>query len=113
MNPADMYLLSSVKNYSDTRPLWPCDHSSCFWCAFEKVVFVIDPSSIIIGSISRGFWGWLMRRQSIAIIAAASTVAFTQVASAADLPRKAPAYAPPPPAFSWTGFYVGAHAGYR
>ena len=36
-------------------------------------------------------------------------------ASAADLPRpvyKAPPYLAPEPVFSWTGFYVGAHAGY-
>ena len=32
-------------------------------------------------------------------------------ASAADLPMKAPAYIPPPPPFSWTGFYIGGHAG--
>ena len=38
-------------------------------------------------------------------------VAFTQMASAADLPRKAPAIAPAPVAPSWTGFYVGAHVG--
>ena len=31
-------------------------------------------------------------------------------ASAADLPQKAPIYVPP--AFSWTGFYIGANAGY-
>lgn len=55
-----------------------------------------------------------MRRLSIAVIAAVSTVAFTQVASAADLPRKAPAYTPPPaPVFSWTGFYVGVGVGAR
>jgi outer membrane immunogenic protein len=35
----------------------------------------------------------------------------SQLASAADLmPAKAPRYAPPP-AFSWTGFYVGGHFG--
>jgi outer membrane immunogenic protein len=35
-------------------------------------------------------------------------------AFAADLPsyKSAPVYAPPPPAFSWTGFYVDAGAGY-
>jgi len=35
-------------------------------------------------------------------------------ALAADMPRKAPAYTPPPPppVYSWTGFYVGASAGY-
>jgi outer membrane immunogenic protein len=55
-----------------------------------------------------------MNRRSLAFIAAVSTVALTQIASAADLPRKAPAYTPPPPiAYTWTGFYIGAHAGYR
>lgn len=53
-----------------------------------------------------------MRRLSIALIAAASTIALTQMASAADLPRKAPVYAPAPPVWSWSGFYIGAHAGY-
>jgi outer membrane immunogenic protein len=55
-----------------------------------------------------------MRRLSLAFIAAISTMAFTQIASAADLPRKAPAYTPPPPApvYNWTGFYVGAGGGY-
>jgi outer membrane immunogenic protein len=56
--------------------------------------------------------GLLMRRLSLAIIAAVSTVALTQVASAADLPRKAPAFTPPPPpVYSWTGFYIGANIG--
>jgi outer membrane immunogenic protein len=32
-------------------------------------------------------------------------------AQAADLPRKAPAYAPAPAPWSWTGFYVGANIG--
>ena len=44
-----------------------------------------------------------------------SGVAFTALAIApalaADLPRKAPVYVPPPPPFSWTGFYVGATVG--
>lgn len=55
-----------------------------------------------------------MLRLLIAFIAAASTIAFTQIASAADLPRAAPVYAPPPPApvYSWTGFYVGGNIGY-
>ena len=54
-----------------------------------------------------------MRPLSIAVIASASAIALTQIASAADLPRKAPAYTPPPlpPAFTWTGCYIGAHAG--
>ena len=56
--------------------------------------------------------GLLMRRLSLAIVAAVSTVALAQIASAADLPRKAPAVAPPPPPPpSWTGFYLGANIG--
>ena len=51
-----------------------------------------------------------MGRLSIAAVAAVSTVAFTQIASAADMPVKAPVYkvavAP-----SWTGFYIGVNAG--
>jgi outer membrane immunogenic protein len=54
-----------------------------------------------------------MHRFSAALIAAVSTIAFTQIALAADLARKAPAYTPPPaPIYSWTGFYVGGNAGY-
>jgi outer membrane immunogenic protein len=51
-----------------------------------------------------------MHRLSAAFAAAVTAVAFTQVAGAADLPRKAPAYVAPP-VYSWTGFYVGATAG--
>jgi outer membrane immunogenic protein len=55
-----------------------------------------------------------MRRWSIALIAAASTIALMQIASAADMPVKAPRYAPPPPPppYSWTGFYAGGNIGY-
>ncbi|MGA7386421.1 MAG: hypothetical protein WBW99_00630 [Pseudolabrys sp.] len=55
-----------------------------------------------------------MRRLLVALIAAVSAVAFTQIALAADLPVKAPRYTPPPPApvYSWTGFYVGGNVGY-
>jgi len=54
-----------------------------------------------------------MRRLSATLIAAVSAAAFTQIASAADLPRKAPAYTPPPPpqVYNWTGFYIGGNAG--
>jgi outer membrane immunogenic protein len=55
--------------------------------------------------------GLLMHRFSAAVIAAVSTVALAQIAFAADLPRKAPAYTPPPPVYNWTGFYVGANIG--
>src|SRR5262249_60740858 len=52
-------------------------------------------------------------RRSLALISAVSFIAFTQYASAADLPRKASAYTPPPPApiLTWTGWYVGLNAG--
>ena len=46
-----------------------------------------------------------------------STAAATAVAGsalAADLPSRRPppqAYAPPPPIFTWSGFYVGVNAG--
>ena len=54
-----------------------------------------------------------MRHLSIAIIAAASTVVFSPVASAADMPVKAPPrVSVPPPVYNWTGFYVGGHVGY-
>jgi outer membrane immunogenic protein len=53
-----------------------------------------------------------MRHSSIAVIAGISTVAFVQIASAADLPRKAPPPAPPPPpVYSWTGCYIGGNVG--
>jgi outer membrane immunogenic protein len=55
-----------------------------------------------------------MRKFSLMLVAGvAASVAAIQIASAADLPRKAPAYVPPaPPPFTWTGFYGGIHAGY-
>jgi outer membrane immunogenic protein len=52
-----------------------------------------------------------MNRLSIAAVAAVSTIAFAQFASAADLPRKAPPAPLPPPVYSWTGLYVGGNAG--
>ncbi len=52
-----------------------------------------------------------MRRLSLALISTVSALAFTQIASAADLPVKAPpAFMPPP--LTWTGFYIGLNAGW-
>jgi outer membrane immunogenic protein len=53
-----------------------------------------------------------MRYLSIAGAAAVSAVAFTQIAAAADMPVKAPVAPVPAPIYSWTGFYVGVHAGW-
>ena len=52
-----------------------------------------------------------MRKSSLALLAAAIGLAASQ-ASAADLPRKAPAYIPPaPPPITWTGCYIGGNIG--
>jgi len=53
-----------------------------------------------------------MRYLSIAIAAAA--FAFTPSTWAADMPVKAPPYAPisPPAVYTWAGFYVGGNVGY-
>jgi outer membrane immunogenic protein len=49
----------------------------------------------------------------IVFVAFAASVTFgIRSAPAADLAVKAMPYAAPAPAFSWTGFYVGANAGY-
>ena len=52
----------------------------------------------------------MKHRLRVAIVTV-SAIALTQIASAADLPRKAPAYAPAPPVYNWTGFYIGANIG--
>jgi outer membrane immunogenic protein len=52
-----------------------------------------------------------MRKASLTLVAAAIGLAASQ-ASAADLPRKAPAYIPPaPPPITWTGCYIGGNIG--
>ncbi len=56
-----------------------------------------------------------MKNRHIAAFLAASALGlgFAQVASAADLARKAPVAAPMvAPVYNWTGFYVGVHAGW-
>jgi outer membrane immunogenic protein len=54
-----------------------------------------------------------MHRLSAALVGVVSAIAFTQIAAAADLPTKAPAYRPPVVVpYNWTGFYVGGNAGY-
>jgi outer membrane immunogenic protein len=54
-----------------------------------------------------------MRHVFARLTAVVSTIAMASIASAADMPTKAPAYAPPvPPPYNWTGSYVGGHIGY-
>ena len=56
-----------------------------------------------------------MRRFHHAALSAVALFGFASVASAADLPAKAPMYTKAPvmvPAYNWTGFYVGADVGY-
>jgi outer membrane immunogenic protein len=45
------------------------------------------------------------------LLAGVALAALSGAASAADMAVKAP-YAPPPPLWSWTGFYVGINGGY-
>jgi outer membrane immunogenic protein len=52
-----------------------------------------------------------MRQLSIAAIAATSTIAFAQIALAADLPIKAMVHPVAPTVYNWTGCYIGLNAG--
>lgn len=49
---------------------------------------------------------------TVGLVSLAATVVSGSSAMAADLPVKAGGYIAPPPAFSWSGFYVGVHGGY-
>ena len=51
-----------------------------------------------------------MRRFQCALLAAVAVIGFASVASAADMPVKAPV-APVAVPYNWTGFYVGANIG--
>jgi outer membrane immunogenic protein len=56
-----------------------------------------------------------MRKNCLSLLAAAAVGLTASIASAADLPRKAPAYVPPPappPMLSWTGCYLGGNVGW-
>jgi outer membrane immunogenic protein len=53
-----------------------------------------------------------MKRLAIALFAVTGLNGYCQIASAADLPMKAPPMIAAPMPFTWTGFYVGGNAGY-
>ena len=56
-----------------------------------------------------------MSRFDSATLAAIAVLGFASMASAADLPVKAPIYTKAPimvPMYNWTGFYIGLNAGY-
>lgn len=55
--------------------------------------------------------GWLMFHRLAITSSCIAGMALTQVAVAADLPRKAPADTPQPAVFGWTGIYIGGHIG--
>jgi outer membrane immunogenic protein len=53
-----------------------------------------------------------MRKHSLSLLAAVAVGLTASMASAADLPRKAPVYVPPPPPpLTWTGCYIGGNIG--
>ena len=51
-----------------------------------------------------------MRRTVVGLLAGVLSLGVVQMASAADMPTKAPAYQAPA-AYNWTGFYVGINGG--
>jgi outer membrane immunogenic protein len=53
-----------------------------------------------------------MRNVKFTFIGAALSIGFATIATAADLPRKAPPMIQAPPPWSWQGFYAGGHVGY-
>jgi opacity protein-like surface antigen len=58
--------------------------------------------------------GFHMRLWSIALLSAVAGLAVVPLATAADMPVKAPAYRPVATtyAYDWSGFYLGGHVGY-
>src|SRR5581483_1871136 len=92
-------------------------------CASAQTSCVAASTSTSAGSARQGdaywrqffrsFWGLLVKKL-VALAAAFSALAFGTTANAADLPARMPVKAAPmvAPAFSWTGFYLGAQIGW-
>ena len=54
----------------------------------------------------------IMRRFQVILLAAVATIGFASIASAADMPTKAPVYAPVA-VYDWSGIYIGGDAGWQ
>lgn len=52
-----------------------------------------------------------MRRFQSGLFAAVAVIGFASIASAADMPMKAPMAPAPAPAYNWSGFYIGGYLG--
>jgi len=93
-------------------PMWSDSHRSQISCVLSTSPHS-EPAGAQIRCFGASIQGLNVRRLLAALIATVSSVALTQVALAADIPMKAPVYKAPvaAPAFSWTGFYAGVHAG--
>jgi outer membrane immunogenic protein len=58
-------------------------------------------------------WGLIMRRLQSVLLATVAAIGFASIASAADMPVKAPVYKAAPVAmYNWSGFYIGANGGW-
>jgi outer membrane immunogenic protein len=81
----------------------------CFYPLLSFLVTFV--AWLTLADVAR-LWGMSMRRFRCAALAAVAVVGFASVASAADMPVKAPPPAPVVAAPNWTGFYAGINAGY-
>ena len=74
---------------------------------------LIEGCSLLLNRIEiPGYlWGSIMRRFQCALLAAVAVIGFVSMASAADMPTKAPMSPPPAPVYQWSGFYIGGFAG--
>lgn len=84
----------------------PAGHEAPFWIDF------FHPGMYCLVNAQMG--ALMMIRRFL--VSAAALATMTGVALAADLPNEKgpPAFAPPPPpAFTWTGLYIGAQVGYE
>ena len=72
-----------------------------------------SPCSIVFTYKSCILEAGAMRSKILSLLTVAASLGFVQVASAADMPTKAPIVrAPMAVSFNWTGFYVGCKGGY-